>query len=137
MAAIDSYGPVERARSLVGVRFRPQGRSAELGLDCIGLAMLAFGLPANRVRADYRLSGGTSDEIETVLGEFLCRVPTVERHPGDLLLVKPGAGQLHLLIGTTAGYVHSDIRLRRVVEVPGPVPWPVVSAWRREQKGTT
>lgn len=135
MAAAGGGEPVERARSLVGVRFRPQGRSAALGLDCIGLAVLAFGLPVNRVRADYRLCGGTRDEIETALGEFFRRVPVAEECAGDLLLVQAGAGHPHLLIMTTAGYLHADIRLRRIVEVPGSVPWPVLSAWRQELEG--
>ena len=41
----------ERARALVGTRFRPQGRS-ELGLDCIGLVVATFGLDPEEIRRD-------------------------------------------------------------------------------------
>jgi hypothetical protein len=55
---------------------------------------------------------------------------------GDLLLVRPGAGQLHLMIRTHAGAVHADAALRRVVERPGAAPWPLVGAWRWEETTT-
>src|SRR5205085_2260015 len=53
---------VARARAMIGVRFRPQGRSAVQGLDCMGLAAVAMGVPADRVRGDYRLSSGAAEE---------------------------------------------------------------------------
>jgi hypothetical protein len=48
-----------RARLLVGVRFRAQGRSPQTGLDCVGLAASALGV--ERARADYALRGGDLD----------------------------------------------------------------------------
>ncbi|WP_316251186.1 hypothetical protein [Sphingomonas sp. JC676] len=50
--------------------------------------------------------------------------------PGDLLLVKTGPGQLHLAIAAEDGVIHADAQLRRVVERPGPMPWPVIGRWR-------
>jgi hypothetical protein len=47
----------ERARAHVGTRFRPQGRDPRFGLDCVGLILCTFGLPADAVRKDYRLRG--------------------------------------------------------------------------------
>ena len=41
-----------RARSLVGVRFRPQGRDPMLGLDCVGAAAAAAEEPACRLPRD-------------------------------------------------------------------------------------
>ena len=49
---------------------------------------------------------------------------------GDLLLCVSGPGQLHLAIQVEGGIVHADAGLRRVVERPGEIPWPVVGAWR-------
>ena len=44
----------ERARALVGTRFRAQGRGVG-GLDCVGVVLATFGLPLHLVRRDYRL----------------------------------------------------------------------------------
>lgn len=125
---------VERARALIGVRFRPQGRSAEMGLDCIGLATLTYQLPPARVRSDYRLHGGLRDEMEQDLALLFQRVATEVAAPGDLLLVAPGLRQLHLIVLTPVGYIHADARRRRVVEAPGAAPWPVLSAWRYRER---
>lgn len=125
---------VERARGLIGVRFRPQGRSTEAGLDCIGLATLAYGVSPARVRSDYRLQGGSRDELERELAPLFDRIAAARAAPGDLLLVAPGPRQLHLIVLTPGGFVHADARRRRVVEVPGVVPWPVLSAWRHPNR---
>lgn len=53
-----------------------------------------------------------------------------EAAPGDLLLCASGAGQLHLAIVSETGVIHADAMLRRVVERPGAVPWPVIGVWR-------
>lgn len=125
---------VARARGLIGARFRPQGRAAELGLDCIGVAAMAMGVPLERVRADYRLRSADAGEVNGELeGAGLIRIPAGSAGAGDLLVVVPGPGQLHVLILTPDGYIHADMRLRRVVGVPGPVPWEVASAWRHPQ----
>jgi hypothetical protein len=122
---------VARGRAAVGARFRPQGRSVEEGLDCIGLAALATGCAG--VRRDYALRGCDAGVVEEGLRSAgLVRV--AEGQAGDVLLVRSGARQLHLLVLTGAGYLHADARLRRVVEVPGAVPWPAVSAWRKEAR---
>lgn len=120
---------VAQARALVGVRFRPQGRSVETGLDCIGVAAMATG--ASGVRKDYCLRSSDADEVN---GEFgasgFLRIAPAAAEAGDLLLVRAGPAQLHVVILTPDGYLHADARLRRVTEVPGPPPWPVLSAWR-------
>ncbi|HTG38995.1 MAG TPA: peptidoglycan endopeptidase, partial [Sphingomonas sp.] len=53
---------------------------------------------------------------------------------GDVVLMRSGPGQLHLGVLTARGMVHADAMLRRVVERPGPPPWPVIGIWRA-QKG--
>jgi hypothetical protein len=119
---------VARARAAVGARFRPQGRSVEEGLDCIGLAAFACAVPD--ARRDYAVSAWQTFEFEAGL-EAAGFAKVDEAGAGDLLLVRAGPRQLHVLVLTGDGFVHADARLRRVVEVPGAVPWPAVSAWRQ------
>lgn len=92
---------------------------------------MTFDLPATAARGDYGMRGGSRDELERALDIYFARIARTEADEGDLLLVDAGPAQLHLLILTAAGYLHADAGLRRVVEVPGDVPWPVLSAWRR------
>ncbi len=123
-----------RARALAGVRFRPQGRSPAGGLDCIALPAAAAGLDPAMVRRDYGLRGGTPVELERELSRFgFVAADEDAAAPGDLLVCAPGAAQLHLAIFTGSGIVHADAALRRVVERPLPVPWPVLGAWRPAQ----
>lgn len=118
----------ERARAMVGVRFRPQGRSAAEGLDCVGLAAAALELGG--VRADYPLRGGSGAALADALRRAgLSEVASAEA--GDVLVMWAGAGQLHLGVWTGSGLVHADAGLRRVVERPGAVPWAVLSVWRQ------
>jgi cell wall-associated NlpC family hydrolase len=126
---------VRRARALVGAPFRPQGRDPDQGLDCIGVAIMATGIPKGRVRRDYRLRGHDPEEVDRDFHESgFIRIGPADAEPGDVLLVRPAATALHLVILTDAGYLHADLRLRRVVEVPGPVPWPALSAWRHVEQ---
>ena len=124
---------VRRARALIGVRFRPQGRTVKAGLDCIGVVAMAFGLTA--VRGDYALRSGNADVVN---GEFASSgflpIPPAEAGAGDVLLVRTGFRQLHVVILTVDGYLHADAALRRVVEVPGAVAWPVKGAWRHPDR---
>ena len=123
---------VAPARALVGCRFRPQGRSPELGLDCIGLACAVYGIPAEMVPRDYRLRGDFRDRIERELAARFRRVWALR--PGDLLLLSVAVDQLHLAVRTDLGFVHADAGLRKVVETPGSPPWPVISAYRILEK---
>lgn len=122
---------VARARALIGVRFRPQGRDPEHGLDCIGVATMATGVPKEKVRRDYCLHSSDPDEVN---GEFdqcgFIRIAPAAARDGDLLLVRPQPSALQVVILTDTGYLHADMRSRKVVEAPGDVPWPVLSAWR-------
>ena len=125
---------VARARALVGTKFRPQGRAAEYGLDCIGLACAAFQIPAAMVPADYRLRGYDPRRLEEGMRRFFRRTPNRSALPGDLLLLAVAADQLHLAVLTERGFVHADAGLRRVVETPGRPGWPIVSVWRRRKR---
>ena len=117
---------VARARALIGTRFRPQGRSAD-GLDCIGLAALA--VDARDVPRDYALRGGSVARLADGLAAAgLKRAEALA--PGDVLVLAPAPGQLHLGIFTGTGLIHGDAGLRRVVERPLPLPWPLLGIWR-------
>jgi cell wall-associated NlpC family hydrolase len=121
-----------RALSLVGVRFRAQGRVPEHGLDCVGLVAAAVG--ADRARADYRIRGGLIEELAAELARAGLE-PVEAAAVGDVLVMRAGPEQLHLGVVTPAGFVHADARLRRVVERPGAPPWPVLQVWRQVGEG--
>lgn len=120
-----------RARSLVGVRYRPQGRSVEWGLDCVGLAALSLGLTLESVTRSYGLRGTEQGALEAELERHGLRaVETAETMAGDLGVFVPGPRQLHLAIFTDTGLVHADAGIGRVVERPLPAPWRGVGRWR-------
>jgi murein DD-endopeptidase / murein LD-carboxypeptidase len=118
---------VVSARACVGARFRLHGRSAETGLDCVGLAAIAYG--RGKVPAGYALRGGDLDRIVAAI-DAAGLVRAEGARPGDLLLVEAGPYQHHLVILTDRGFVHADAGLRRVTEVPGAPPWPLIARWR-------
>lgn len=119
---------IERAaRSLIGARFRLHGRDPANGLDCVGLVAAATGVAAP---TGYALRGGDPGLVARHLaaaGFHEAGTPA----PGDVLLLRPGPGQLHLAIATRAGVVHADAGLRRIVERPGATEWEVIGIWRR------
>lgn len=122
------------ARALVGARFRPQGRSPELGLDCVGLVLCAFALSEETVRRDYRMRGDHKRELLATLAGPFRRITPSQKRAGDVLLLKVAAEQLHLAILTAGGFVHADARRGRVVETPGIPPWPIVAVFRRRNR---
>ena len=116
------------ARGCVGARFRPHGRDPALGLDCVGVAGVAF---AREVPTGYALRGGRPAEVMRAIDA--CGLAPIERSQageGDLVLIAAGPGQLHLAVLTRAGFVHADAGLRRVVEAPGRPASAVLRAWR-------
>ena len=119
---------VERARSLIGARFRPHGRDPR-GYDCVGVAAYALGLPEETVPRGYALRGSSVEAVGAFLvGVGLTRVAF--RRPGDIAVHLAGPAQLHLGVLTGADFVHADIALARVVERPWPPPWPLLGLWR-------
>lgn len=124
-----AHAVVRRARACVGARFRAQGRAIETGLDCIGVVAMAWDL-RRAVRADYRLRARGFDALEGELARVADRVPPGDARAGDALVVDAGGGQPHVVLLTPDGYVHAEAGMRRVVETPGAVAWPVRSAWR-------
>jgi hypothetical protein len=123
----------ERARRLIGTRFRPQGRD-DTALDCVGLVLRTFDLPSSAARRDYRLRGEHLDEIEAGLLRYFRHVRTSVARSGDVMLMSVTPDQLHLGVCTPAGFVHADAGIGRVVETPGVPRWPVVGMYRRRAR---
>lgn len=117
------------ARSLVGVRFRPQGRSPH-GCDCLGLGLQVAW--AAGIRIDVRplpMRGlGITDGV-ALLRELGCSPVTLAR-TGDLLLGAPATLQLHLACRVEGGIVEAHAGLRRVVLRPLSPGERWHSAWR-------
>lgn len=118
---------VAAARACVGARFRLHGRAIATGLDCVGVAALAYG--QERVPAGYALRGVHVDGVMAAI-EAAGFVRVQAPRPADLLLLAPGPYQHHLAVLTDRGIVHADAGLRRVVETPGALHWPLIGAWR-------
>ena len=121
----------ERARALVGTRFRPQGRDSD-GLDCVGVLLAAFDIPSTGVPRNYQLRGRRKRELIERLSREFRKVRQLK--PGDVMLMEPAADQLHLGIRTVDGFVHAHAGLRRVVETPGMPEWPVTGFYRKLRK---
>lgn len=124
------------AERLEGTRFRLHGRDPATGLDCIGLAACALARAGGKATAPRHyalrnldigrfLNGGRPDGFEPVTGA---------PRRGDLLLVRPGPAQHHVLIALSPHrFVHAHAGLRRVVIQHGPHRWPVIHHWRLAQ----
>jgi hypothetical protein len=121
-----------RAQALVGTRFRAQGRG-EGGLDCVGVVLATFDIPASAVRCDYSLRGEHLPEVRAALDRFFRRVAISQLRPGDVMLLKAGERQAHLAVGTAAGFVHAHAGIRRVVETPGDPAWPLLGVYRKRR----
>lgn len=120
----------ERARALVGTRFRFQGRD-ELGLDCVGVLIKSYGIDPHCVRRDYALRRERRRELEEELGVHFRKVPAARMAAGDAILMCLGGEQLHLAVRTAHGFVHAHCGIRRVVETPGAPAWPILGVYRR------
>ena len=120
---------IARARGAIGARFRLHGRVPADGLDCVGLAAHAFAI--DDVPTGYAMRRGDADALAIIIAAAgLTRVADVR--DGDLMMLRAGPGQLHLGVAVPGGMVHADAGLRRVVERPGPPPWPVLACFRME-----
>ncbi|WP_394270063.1 NlpC/P60 family protein [Qipengyuania sp.] len=126
------------AEGLVGTPYRLYGRDPATGLDCVGLVLRAIGeagghpveLPPYGLRnlaIDGYLEFAAHNGFAPRTGSLLA---------GDLLLVRTGPAQHHLLIATgKAHLVHAHLGLRKVVSQPGIDGWAIAAHWYpREQE---
>ncbi len=117
------------ARSLIGVRFRPQGRDRN-GCDCLGLALqTAWGGGVRIDMPPQPLRGLSARDGAVLLGGLGCR-PVASPAAGDLLLQVPATLQLHLVVLVCGGVVEAHAGLRRVVFRPLRAGEQWHSAWR-------
>ena len=124
----------ERAARLVGTRFRPQGRSAATGLDCLGLVMAAHRIAPGQAPCDYALRGEYQARFLNAANRWFRRIPQRSAEPGDVLVMRPASDQLHLGIVSLSGFIHADARLGRVVETPGRPGWRLAAILRRRAR---
>ena len=121
------------AERLVGTPFRLHGRDPARGLDCVGLvavALEAVGRPV-RAPAGYRMRQSRIDGLVGAAALAGLAEVTEAIAPGDVLLVRPGPAQHHLLVaGANGGFVHAHAGLGRVVLAPALPAWPVERHWR-------
>lgn len=120
------------AERLVGVPFRLHGRDPERGLDCVGLVLAALEVVGRRVRVPpYRLRMSEIGSLVTGASDAGLVEASGPPGPGDVLLVRPGPAQHHLVIAASlGGFVHAHAGLRRVVLTPAPLPWTEERRWR-------
>jgi cell wall-associated NlpC family hydrolase len=121
---------VQRARSLVGAPFRPQGRDPQSGLDCVGVVLRSFLIPAACVRRDYRLRGPYFGEVEAALSTWFERKNPTESRAGDVILFALPRDVTHLAVHCGETFVHADASLCRVVETPITDRWPMAGTFR-------
>ena len=95
----------EAARRLIGVPFRHQGRDPDVGLDCVGVVVVAYDAAgiALHGRTDYprRPSG---PELRGMLREQLREVaPGMPWGPGDVLLIRDDGNRYGLHVAIAVG----------------------------------
>jgi cell wall-associated NlpC family hydrolase len=121
---------VAAARACVGTRFRSQGRVPGLGLDCVGVVLVAAAAAGiTVVPPAYALGGDHEAEAERLLSASGCGAVAAAL-PGDILVLAPAVQRRHLAVITPAGIVHADAGLGRVVEAPLAAGWAIIGAWR-------
>ncbi|MGI9361148.1 MAG: peptidoglycan endopeptidase [Parasphingorhabdus sp.] len=126
----------EMAMQLCGSDFRLHGRSADHGLDCIGLAaqcLAAADIPCE-VPTGYSVRGGSAEQIVAVMEQVGFTGLPNDRplHEGDIVLARPSPVQWHLMVRAEGGFVHAHAGLGQVVFTPGPAPWPIAKIFRLE-----
>ena len=120
------------ARSMVGVRFRPQGYDPATGLDCVGLVWAAYAAAGRELvrPGGYPLRGWSRERVEAALVAAGFAPVVGQLGMGDVLLIALAAGQYHLGLLGSATFVHAHAGLRRVVETPVDAAMHDAARWR-------
>lgn len=123
------------ARAMVSTPFRLQGRDPATGVDCIGLAIVALHRAGHPVVGPSSYGLRMADEARAQAWLIAAGLrEAAHAIIGDLVLVRSAPFQLHLMIAAFGGrFVHAHAGLRKVVEMPGPSPWPILGRWRAPQ----
>ena len=109
------------ASHFIGVRFQLNGRDPDRGLDCIGLIACSLEAIGETPAVPEGYSLRNSDPSPWIgcaaLSGFERATGPLEA--GDILLIKPGPGQHHLMIAANEREaIHAHAGLRRVVRQP-------------------
>lgn len=118
---MDTDNIVKKAQSLLGTKFRHQGRD-ERGIDCAGLisvCMQAGGadlgdFPPLPV---YKKEPKNTD-ARLWLSGFFCPVLNKDKQAGDVALMKYNDRAVHLGIYTGDSIIHAATFARKVIEEP-------------------
>lgn len=121
------------AEALVGRPFRLHGRDPATGLDCIGVldqALQAIGRQATLPQA-YSLRTRQVPDLSGLAESCGFAAAEGVPAPGDVLFVRIGPVQFHLVIAARDGrFVHAHAGLRRVVTGRIDATWPIIGHWR-------
>ena len=123
----------DAAESYVGAPFRLHGRDPATGLDCVGVlsaSLTSYGRTVH-LPESYALRMRTLPDLAQFAAGNGFAPASGMTVPGDVLLVRIGPCQLHLLVATNTGqFVHAHAGLRRVIRGALPAEWPVIAHWR-------
>ena len=120
---------VAAARGCVGTRFRPCGRLPGVGLDCVGVVLVAAAAAGVRFEIPgYRLGGDHGARLDAELAGQGCGA--VVGAAGDVLVMVPAMGRRHLGVLDPGRLDHAHAGLGRVVEGPLDPGWVAAGAWR-------
>lgn len=122
------------AERLVGTPFRLHGRDPEHGLDCVGVVLFALrccGVDGGGFAPRYGLRNISIADLLPMAAALGLREVEGGRQRGDVLLVRAGPAQQHLLVITGRDrFVHAHAGMRRVVLQHGADGWPPLRHWR-------
>lgn len=121
------------AESLVGTRFRLRGSDPRFGLDCVGVVICSLRAAGLRTQAlpPYSLRNRDYSFIPDLAASSGFNQVSGQAMRGDVILVTPGPAQRHLLIAASGtAFIHAHAGIGRVVRMPGPVPWTILSQYR-------
>lgn len=121
------------AATMIGRRFRLYGRNPQTGLDCVGLvaaSLAAIGQNAS-LPSRYSLRNSMTAHWEEYFVRSGFEPAGGKFFAGDLIVVRPAALQLHLMIAETPrSSIHAHAGLRRVVRQPFQPDIPIAAHWR-------
>jgi NlpC/P60 family putative phage cell wall peptidase len=105
------------ARACIGTPFHHQGRAPGLGLDCIGLVIVALNAAgvAVRDRTDYGRRPDGKSLVEALEAHGATRAENIQK--GDILLFRYDKQPQHVALATGENtIIHSFAPARKVVE---------------------
>jgi cell wall-associated NlpC family hydrolase len=114
----------DAARTLIGTPYHTKGRLPGVGLDCIGVPIVAAWIAGLKLRSfDVRGYSDVPDgSLLPLCDQHMQRVPRAEMQAGDVIVVRYGATPHH--VGVLGAYRHGGLsmihaendRHRKVIE---------------------